>query len=119
MAFMVFAGTLVTYLVMSLWNWLMPVIFGLTAISFWQALGLLILSKILFGWSWGKGHKKGWGRHNRSGWKHRMKEEWKQMSPEEKEAFKKRMSKRCGHGWDEVAESSRDIHHEDYQERTE
>lgn len=41
---------------MLLWNWLMPVIFGLTVISFWQALGLLALSKILFG----KGHRPNW-----------------------------------------------------------
>jgi hypothetical protein len=35
--------------VMSLWNWLMPTLFGWHVISYWQALGLLILSKILFG----------------------------------------------------------------------
>jgi len=32
-----------------LWNWLMPAIFGLPPIRFWQALGLLALSRILFG----------------------------------------------------------------------
>lgn len=32
----------------ALWNWLMPVIFGLPMISFWQALGLLFLSSIMF-----------------------------------------------------------------------
>ena len=31
-----------------LWNWLMPTIFGLTKITYWQSLGLLILSSILF-----------------------------------------------------------------------
>ena len=35
--------------VLQLWNWLMPTIFGLPAISFWQAVGLLGLSWILFG----------------------------------------------------------------------
>ena len=34
--------------VMYLWNWLMPVIFGLPLISFWQAWGLVLLSHILF-----------------------------------------------------------------------
>ena len=32
-----------------LWNWLMPPLFGLPVISFWQALGLLALSRILVG----------------------------------------------------------------------
>lgn len=34
-------------IVMLLWNWLMPVIFGLPALSLWQALGLLVLMRIL------------------------------------------------------------------------
>ena len=42
--------------VMSLWNWLMPALFGWRAISFGQALGLVLLSKILFG-----GFRGGWG----------------------------------------------------------
>jgi len=33
---------------MLLWNWLMPLIFGLPTITFWQACGLNILSTILF-----------------------------------------------------------------------
>ncbi len=37
------------YLLMYLWNWLMPMIFGLPIITFWQALGICLLSKILFG----------------------------------------------------------------------
>ena len=45
--------------VMLLWNWLLPVIFGLPLISFWQSLGLLLLSKLFFG---GLG-PRGWGRH--------------------------------------------------------
>lgn len=39
---------LLAFPVMLLWNWLMPVIFGLPAISFWQALGLNLLSGFLF-----------------------------------------------------------------------
>ncbi|WP_044210730.1 hypothetical protein [Flammeovirga sp. OC4] len=41
--------TAITFIFMQLWNWLMPVIFGLTTISFLQSLGLLAMSKILFG----------------------------------------------------------------------
>ncbi|MBN1938139.1 MAG: hypothetical protein JW843_01035 [Candidatus Aminicenantes bacterium] len=36
-----------------LWNWIMPAVFGLTVITFWQAFGLVLLAKILFG---GHGH---------------------------------------------------------------
>lgn len=37
------------YVIMLLWNWLMPMIFGLTEISYWQAVGIIILAKLLFG----------------------------------------------------------------------
>jgi len=37
------------FVVMSLWNWLMPMIFDLPKITYWQGIGLLILAKILFG----------------------------------------------------------------------
>jgi len=37
------------YITMRLWNWLMPDIFGLGAINYWQALGIIVLAKILFG----------------------------------------------------------------------
>lgn len=54
------AGTVFTFAILLLWNWLMPLIFGLGVITFWQALGLLILSKILFG---GCSHKHGHWYH--------------------------------------------------------
>ncbi len=61
-AFMILAALVFAALfaagVMYLWNWLMPDLFGLKMIGYWQAIGLLVLSKILFsGWS-GGGHKK-------------------------------------------------------------
>ena len=37
------------WVTMLLWNWLVPVIFGLGTITFWQALGLIILIKLVFG----------------------------------------------------------------------
>jgi len=75
------------FVVMSLWNWLMPGLFGLHAITLWQAFGLLILSKILFG-----GFGGGPGR--RMHWRGRMKEKWERMSPEEREKFSRGMG-RC------------------------
>ena len=41
-----FAGMI--WAVSALWNWLMPTIFGLRTITYWQALGLMVLSWILF-----------------------------------------------------------------------
>ena len=48
-------AALITWVVMLLWNWLMPMIFHLGELTYWQALGLLILSKILFGGGHGHG----------------------------------------------------------------
>ena len=73
--------------VMWLWNSLMPSIFGLPAITFIQAIGLLILSRILFG---GFPHRGG-GHHPRHQWKHKMKEKWSRMTPEERAEFKHKM----------------------------
>lgn len=42
-------GFLFGYFVMLLWNWLMPEIFGLGLITFWQAFGLVVLGRMLFG----------------------------------------------------------------------
>ncbi len=38
-----------TFVVEALWNWLMPALFGWHVITYWQALGVLVLSKIFFG----------------------------------------------------------------------
>ncbi|WP_410013627.1 hypothetical protein [Sodalis sp. C49] len=69
----------VTTLVMLLWNALLPVIFGVKSIGFFQALGLLILCKILFGGFGGRGM---FGRRGQE-----MRARWMAMSPEEREAF--------------------------------
>lgn len=45
------------WVVMLLWNWLMPMLFGITTVNFWQAVGIIILAKILFGGFGGHGHK--------------------------------------------------------------
>ena len=78
-----------SFVVMRLWNWLMPALFGLSLITYWQALGILVLSKILFG---GFRGRPGWHGH----WRQRMMERWEQMSPEEREKFRQGMRGRCG-----------------------
>jgi hypothetical protein len=76
--------SLVSYVVMQLWNHLLPDILNANTINFWQAMGLFILCKILFGF--GKGGRMGppWKRG-------RMAERFKEMSPEEREQFKEKM----------------------------
>jgi hypothetical protein len=68
--------------IFGLWNVLMPPILGLPVISFWQALGLLVLSRALFG---GRG---GWGRGMR---KARFVRGWKDLTAEERERFRHAM----------------------------
>jgi len=70
------------FIVMNLWNWLIPPLFGRPLITFWQAVGLLILSKILFG---GLGRRHGPPHWH---WRRRMMERWEQMTPEEREKFR-------------------------------
>ena len=76
-------------LVRQLWNWLLPPLFGFPTVTFWQALGLLALCRILFG---------GFGLHGsgRSNFRRRMAERWERMTPEERERFRQGMRGRFG-----------------------
>jgi hypothetical protein len=83
------------FVVMTLWNWLMPPIFGLHTITYWQAYGLLILSKILFGGMRGGGGKRPCQDHNE--WRDRWAERCESMTPEEREKFRQSARSRwCG-----------------------
>jgi hypothetical protein len=73
---------------MLLWNYLMPVIFHLPLISFWQALGLILLSKILFG-----GFRGGPRFHAK---RDNLRQAWMNMNPEQREKFKQEWGGRCG-----------------------
>ncbi len=89
--FVVFAvamAVILSYVVMRLWNWLTPGLFGWHMIGFWQAAGILILCKILFG-----GFR---GGHGHLHWRRRMFERWEQMTPEEREKFRESMRGCCG-----------------------
>ncbi|HEV7396152.1 MAG TPA: hypothetical protein VGN86_06545 [Pyrinomonadaceae bacterium] len=74
-------------LVMHLWNWLTPSLFGFQHITFWQALGLLVLCRILFGGFGGGRHRSNSRGRFRGKIKERMRERWEQMSSEERERF--------------------------------
>ena len=93
--------SLVSFVVMQLWNNLLPDILHVGVITFWQAMGIFILCKILFGFG------KGGGRGN---WfmRKRMEERFQHMSPEERERFKAEMSERmCGPwGWNRGGKNS-------------
>lgn len=83
---------LVSFIVMTLWNAILPQVTSASPINFWQAAGLLILCKILFG---GFG---GWRRGHHPQWKRGMFDKWKTMTPEERDEFRQSMKSRCGWG---------------------
>ncbi|MBS1653237.1 MAG: hypothetical protein JSU05_00200 [Bacteroidetes bacterium] len=78
-------------IVMWLWNAILPSVLGVSAITFWQAAGILILSKILFG-----GLHDGWNKKKQM-WRHNIQQKWASMTPEEREKFKEELKTRCGH----------------------
>jgi hypothetical protein len=73
--------------VMRLWNWLLPLLFGWHTITFWQALGLLVLCRILFG-----GFGNGGNRRSQPKWG--KGECWQRMTLEERENFREWMRTR-------------------------
>ena len=87
-AIVIVAFTVFGFVVTQLWNYLMPGLFGLHAITFWQAIGLMVLGRLLFG-----GFRPGRGGF---GWRGEMKRRWEQMTPEEREKFREGMRGRCG-----------------------
>ena len=78
------------FIVMSLWNNVLVAVLHVSTVTFWQALGILVLSKILFG-----------GFHGRCGgprgghWRKEMQEKWHGMSEEEREKMKQEWRNRC------------------------
>lgn len=92
--FFIFIGIAAVFIfgsiVMLLWNNVLAEVLNISTINFGQALGILVLSKILFG-----GWRGGWGggRHH---WKNRMQQKWAAMTPEEREKFKEQWKTRCG-----------------------
>ena len=84
---------LMGWVVMWLWNAILPsVIVGVSIITYWQAVGLLILSRILFGGIGGRGSKgKRWGK----GRGPHLRERWMQMSDADREQFRAEWQERC------------------------
>jgi hypothetical protein len=77
------AAVALGFILSGLWNALMPAIFGLPAIGFWQALGLFLLARLLFGRFGGAGRKMRFSRG------------WKGLTPEQRQRFREAMGARC------------------------
>lgn len=90
-------GTL-SFIVMQLWNNVLAAVVHVGLVTFWQAAGILLLSKILFGF----GPKGPWGRRHQNpeahAWRKQMLGKWQNMTPEERKKFKQEFKDRCG-GW--------------------
>lgn len=79
------------FITMYLWNWLMPAIFHLPELNFWQITGLMVLSRLLLGFGCHRGP-----RHDH--FHSRMHDKWEKMTPEEREQFRERM-RECRPSW--------------------
>ena len=90
------------WIVMLLWNNVASPILHVSQVTYWQGLGILVLSKILF--SSFNGGRRGYRRDH---WKERMM--WKNMTPEQQEKFKEEWKERCGNwkygSWDAKSEN--------------
>ena len=79
-----------------LWNFIMPDIFGLPVVNFWQGLAMFVLAKLIFGFGGGKGR---WGHRNHQ-WKRQWAERYSKLSVEEREKFKQKFKEKwCA--WEE------------------
>lgn len=85
---------LAAYAVMLLWNALMPYIFTLKPITYFQALGLMLLSKLLFG-CWRSGRKSNCS-HSLNNLNAKQIDA---MNPEEREKFKAQFYNKCKEKW--------------------
>ncbi len=80
-------------LIMLLWNWLMPALFGVREIGFVQALGLFLLCRLLVGGF------RGGQPHGGRRWRRRMMERWARMTPEEREKFRQGLRENLRQHW--------------------
>ena len=98
MVLFIFIGGEIVHL---LWNWLLPPMFGLRQITFWERLGILALCRILFGKFGLHGGRHGYrGREGADRMVDRMAdrvaERFEAMTPEQRERFRQRLRERCG-----------------------
>ena len=83
---------------MLLWNAIIPVVFNLPPLKYFQAIGILILARLLFG-----GFHKPWDHHHH--WTP-LREKWSKMTPEEREVYFRKLRNRY-HGCCEPEENTK------------
>jgi hypothetical protein len=88
----ILAVALLGYTVMFLWNHVLVTVISVSVINFWQAMGILVLSKILFG---GFNSRSRCSNCKSGHWKNEMKEKWQGMSEEERDKIKEEWRNRC------------------------
>ena len=79
---------LLVWVVMFLWNAILPDVIGVSTISYWQALGIFVLSKILFG-----GFKGGPSKRGR--FRNKPTDKFMEMTDDQKASFKSEWRSRC------------------------
>ena len=89
--FFVGIAALLAWAVLRLWNGILPEVLGVKAIGYWQALGILVLAKILFGGFPGRGR----GAFGPAG-RFMMKERWESLTPEQRDELREGMRRRFG-----------------------
>jgi hypothetical protein len=85
--FVVLAILIFALATMLLWNWLLPGLFGVPSINYLEAIGLMVLSRLLFGFG-------RIGSNQRPG----MRDKWGMMTPEERKDFYQKMRHHHHHG---------------------
>lgn len=90
MALLFFLGSEIVKL---LWNWLLPPLFAWRTLTFWQAFGMLLLCRLLFGGFYRSGGGHSNLRHRVAD---RMADHWGRMTPEERERFRQRIREKWG-----------------------
>ena len=83
--FIALGGAVVRFL----WNWVTPPLFGWHQITFWQAMAILALCRILFGGFGMRGGQRAYGRR-------RMRDRWSKMTPEERQKIRDRVISKFG-----------------------
>ncbi|GAA4009810.1 hypothetical protein GCM10022408_22430 [Hymenobacter fastidiosus] len=89
------------FVTMRLWNWLVPDLFHGPVLTFWQTIGLLLLTRLLTGFRGGgarPGFSRKWQQH-KNDWKQQMESRLAGMTPEEQEQFRQKMRTSCSPPW--------------------
>jgi hypothetical protein len=93
--FFIVTAFLFGFVVMMLWNGLVPSLFNGPTLTYWQAVGILLLTRLLFrGFGMGRCGGPPWKHHE--DWKQRFEEKLSTMTPEQREEFRAQWGAKCG-----------------------